>query len=151
MPAGDDVTVPLPLTATVSVCTLPNPVVVWTELFAAFASAVVLLTVALLAIDPVWVCVPTIVTVALPPLASVPRSQVTVWPLAEHDADAETNVTDAASVSVTTTADAAAGPALWTAIVYVVFEPTRVGSGESDSVVERSGWSTDVHGTEAEL
>ena len=61
--------------------------------------------------------VAAIVTVALAPLARLPRLQLTVFPLAVHPGDAETKVTPAGSVSVSVTPLAGDGPWLLTVTV----------------------------------
>ncbi len=91
------------------------------ELFAPLGSAVVEATVAVLDTDAgaAPVTVATIETVALAPLASVPRLHVTVVVPVQVPTlgVADTKVKPAGSVSVTVTAAAGEGPALETVMV----------------------------------
>jgi hypothetical protein len=76
------------------------------------------------------------VTVAVPPLASVPRLQLTGEAELHVPCDgvAETNVRPGGSVSRRETLVAGEGPLLWTVIVYVSVEPF-VAIGEFAAVV----------------
>ena len=99
--------------ATVDVVAAATIVVAEAVLFDRFGSVWSPSTVAWLTIVPGAVGVTWIVTVALAPLASEPRLQVTVPNACEQlpcDAVAEPNVTPAGSVSVTTTPVAGALP-----------------------------------------
>jgi hypothetical protein len=103
-------------------------------------SDTLLFTVAVLLKPPAVVGVTTIVTVALPPFAMLPRLQVTVLdPLQPLPwlGVADTNITPAGKGSVTVTPVAVLGPALPTINVYVKFCPTNTGSGDSVLVIER--------------
>jgi hypothetical protein len=79
------------------------------------------------------------VTVALAPLARVPRLHVTVTVPLQLPCDVmvDTQVAPPGKVSVMVTPVAALGPLLVTTIVYVRFCPTKTGSGLSVLVIER--------------
>src|SRR5438874_8380963 len=86
-------------------------------LFAGFGSFTALLTAAVLAMMPSALVVTLSVTVAFPPLTSVPSEQLTrpaLWPHVPCDPLALWNVSEAGNASVTVTAVAICGPALWT-------------------------------------
>jgi hypothetical protein len=65
------------------------------------------------------------------PDGTVPSAHVTVPEAFVQPAEADTNVTDAGSVSTTWTSAASAVPPLDTTRVYTRFCPTVAGSGES--------------------
>jgi hypothetical protein len=86
------------------------------------ASGVELETVAVLVAVPAVTALTTIVAVAEPPLASVPRLQDTVE-VPEHVpavVDADTKLTSAGNGSLTVAATAESGPAFAALIVYVI-------------------------------
>ena len=115
------VTVPDPLSVTVSVNDWDPLTVVLlvAELFSAFGSGVVEVTLAALVSVPDVVAVTTRVIVALAALFIVPSVQVTVAvPLqVPTEVTADTNVAPVGNASVIVTALAASGPLLVTAIV----------------------------------
>ena len=91
-------------------------VVALAELLARLMSVAAELTLAVLVIEP-WLCGTTLIeTLALPPFAIVPRSQVTVPDACAQvpcEGVAETKVTPAGSVSVSCVDVALDGPAFW--------------------------------------
>jgi hypothetical protein len=117
-------------------------------LFALLESAWVAVTLALLVIVPPEVgAVTTIVTVADPALAIVPRLHVTVpalWLQVPWVGVADTNTTPAGKVSVRVTPLAPLGPALLTPTVYVSVPDTITGSGLSALVTETSAEAVTV-------
>jgi hypothetical protein len=92
-------------------------VVAWCWLLAVFASAVVDETEATFRMGPVEFTVTVIVTVAVAPLARVPRLQVTVPELSVQPAEDEEYVTPEGRESVTVTSAAESGPLFRTVIV----------------------------------
>src|SRR5439155_12150862 len=82
---------------------------------------------------PMAVVPTTMITVALAPLAKLPRSQTMILVPVQLPAlgVAETKVTAPGNVSVNSTSVAISGPLLVIVIVYVTFVPTVTGSGVS--------------------
>ena len=122
-------------------------------LFAVLGSTVLALTDAEFVIAPATFGVTTMVTVALPPFAIVPRLQLTVAPPVHVPCDgvAEPNVMLEGSVSVTLTPHAAFGPALVTVSVYVRLLPTVTGLGLALFVIPRSACGGGVPPHDANL
>src|SRR5262249_21199536 len=85
--------------------------------------------------------VATMVTVALAPTPSVPRSQAS-WPAIGPHVPwlgvTETTLTCAGTMSVTTTPGAVSGPAFVTVSVQVIWSPTATTSGAAVFTIERS-------------